>query len=664
MSAPVANCPSCGAEIRFRWAGAVQTVCEHCSSILVRRDVDLAAVGRVSEPPPVTSRIHLGTQGTYQQRRFTVVGRIAYAWESGAWSEWHLAFADGRSGWLSDAQDEYAVTFAVPGAPALPPADTLRPGDAVPLGIPGGPFSVGTVTRARYAGVEGELPFEYWGKGDTPFVDLRSDKGTLATIDYSESPPLLFAGEFVEFAALALKDLREPGLRRIEGTQALNCPGCGGTVTLRRPGESVNAVCDYCLRVLDVSDSEALRVVQKFNDCVRVQPLIPLGSTGRMHGAEWTVLGMQQLTIRVEGVPYSWREYLLHAPERGFRYLTEYDGHWNDVVVLKAPPAATRTNRKEPVTLNGERFRPFQHATSETTFVLGEFPWQVRQGDKAKSDDYVSPPRLLSREETPGEVSWSLGEYLPPARVWEAFKLPGNPPAPRGTYANQPSPHAGHRRLWPLFTVFAVLLLAAVIFRTAGGNQPVFREEGLVAQNAVPEQAAPLSPFQVQGQPGPPPMATRDAAEDVYVSPPFTLGGRPSTLRVAVRTDVSNAWAGFEMTLVEQNTGRTREFSEEVGYYAGVEDGERWSEGSRNGSATVPAVPAGTYRLVVAPQASAFVRYDVHVTRDAPLVWLYLLALVALLVPPAVRGLQHASFEQARWMESDYAPVSTDDEEE
>lgn len=663
MSAPVANCPSCGAEIQFRWAGAIQTVCEHCSSILVRRDVDLHAVGRVSEPPPVTSRVRLGTQGTYEQRRFTVVGRIAYAWESGAWSEWHLAFADGRSGWLSDAQDEYAVTFAVPDAPRLPPADTLRPGDAVPLGIPGGTFAVGTVTSARYAGVEGELPFEYWGKGDTPFVDLRSDQGKLATLDYSESPPLLFAGEFVEFSALGLRELAEPAARRVEGTRALNCPGCGGTVTLRRPGESVNAVCDYCLRVLDVSDSEALRVVQKFNDSVRVQPLIPLGSTGRMHGAEWTVLGMQQLTLRVEGVPYSWREYLLHAPERGFRYLTEYDGHWNDVVVLKAPPVTKRSNPKAPVTLNGQTFRPFQHATSETTFVLGEFPWQVRQGDKAKTDDYVSPPRMLSREETPGEVSWSLGEYTPGARVWEAFQLPGTPPLPRGTYANQPSPHAGHGRLWRLFFLFAVLLLGALVFRTAGGNEPVFQQEDLLAGNAVPESSAAVSPFQVPDSASSPPVEARDAAEDVFVSPPFTVTGRPSTLRVALRTDVRNAWAGFDMTLVEQSTGRTREFSEEVGYYSGVEDGQRWSEGSRNGAVTVPAVPAGTYRLVIAPQGSAPVRYDVRVTRDAPMVWMYLLALVALLIPPAVRSVQHGSFEGARWMESDYPPVTDDDEE-
>jgi hypothetical protein len=637
MSAPVANCPSCGAEIRYRWAGAVQTVCEHCSSIVVRRDVDLQAVGRVSAPPPVTSRIRLGTEGTYRDRRFTVVGRIAYAWESGAWSEWHLAFGDGRNGWLSDAQDEYAVTFAVGKTPPLPAVDALQPGQEVALGIPGGVFTVGAVTRARYAGVEGELPFEYWGKEATPFADLRSDKGHLATLDYSESPPLLFAGEFVEFASLKLTELLEPGILRIEGTRTLNCPGCGGTVTLRRPGESVTAVCEYCLRVLDVVGSEGLRIVQTFEESIRVKPLIPLGTTGRMHGAEWTVLGMQQRTIRVEGVPYSWREYLLHASERGFRYLTEYDGHWNDVLVLKTPPTTAGSTTRMPVTLHGQRFRPFQHASAETTFVLGEFPWQIRVGDKARTDDYVSPPRLLSREEVPGEVTWSLGEYTPPARVWEAFKLPGMPPAPRGTYANQPSPHAGHKRLWPLFALFAALLIVALVVRMGGGNRTVFQQQDILYD-------------------------TQAGDENVTVTPPFRLEGRPSTVKVAVRASVDNSWAGFEMTLVDEASGRTREAYREVGYYHGYEGGERWSEGSRSGSVTVPSVPAGTYRLVIVPQGPAPVVYSVKVTRDPATLWAYLLALLALLVPPAVRGLQHTTFEHQRWMESDYPPTSSDDD--
>ncbi len=83
MTAPVANCPSCGAEIRFQWSGAVQTVCTHCSSVLVRRGVDLLKVGRVSEPPPATSPVQIGTRGVYDGTAFTVVGRIAYAYERG-----------------------------------------------------------------------------------------------------------------------------------------------------------------------------------------------------------------------------------------------------------------------------------------------------------------------------------------------------------------------------------------------------------------------------------------------------------------------------------------------------------------------------------------------------------------------------------------------------
>ncbi len=639
MTAPLANCPSCGAEIRFRWAGAVQTVCEHCSSILVRHDVDLQKVGVVSEPPPDTSRIQLGTTGTYGGARFTVVGRIAYAWDAGAWSEWHLAFGDGRSGWLSDAQGEYAVTFAVaPAPPSLPPAASLAPGQTVELGIAGGPHTVGAVTRARYAGVEGELPFEYWGKDATPFVDLRSQAGGLATLDYSEDPPLLFAGEFVELDALGLRDLRDAPARRVEGTRALNCPHCGGTVTLRNAGQTVNAVCEYCLSVLDVKDSGRLDVVQRYEDRVRVKPLIPLGATGRMHGAEWTVLGMQQRTIRVEGVAYSWREYLLHAPERGFRYLTEYDGHWNDVVVLKAPPSTKLASTRTPVQLRGETFRPFQHASAETTFVLGEFPWQVRVGDRAQADDYVSPPRLLSREQTEDEVTWSLGEYTPPGRVWDAFGLEGTPPAPRGTFANQPSPYVAHARLWPLFILFAVLLLGALMWRVGSGNRDVYVQDGLSYDSVAGE-------------------------ENVVVTPPFTVDGRPSTLRVTVRTNVHNGWAAFDMALVDEASGRTREFSREVGFYEGYEDGERWREGSRKGAVTVAAVPAGTYRLVVAPQGSSQVAYSVRVTRDAPPILLYVLALLALLVPPAVRGIQHASFEHQRWMESDYPPVTSSDDE-
>lgn len=631
MTAPVGNCPSCGAEIRFHWAGAVQTVCGSCGSVLVRRGVDLEKVGRVSEPPPVTSRIQIGTHGTYRGRRFIVVGRIAYEYARGFWSEWHLAFSGGTSGWLSDAQDEYAVSFVDEGPRELPPAGALKPGDLLTLG--GKAYTVSTLTRARYAGVQGELPFEYWDHTEVLFADLKSADGGFATLDYSEDPPLVFRGEHVDFQELRLTGLRELEVRRT-GADTLSCPNCGGTVTIRLPGETVNAVCQYCQSVLDAR-SPKLTVLQNFRDRVKVDPLIPLGAKGRMHGAEWTVLGFQQRTIRVEGVDYSWREYLLHAADRGFRYLTEYDNHWNDVVVVKASPSVAGRGQQARVHFGGTWFRHFQRASAETTFVLGEFPWQVRVGDRVQADDFVHPPLLLSREQTPEEVTWSLGEYTPGARLWEAFKLPGRPPPPRGVFANQPSPHPRSAPLWYAFLAFAALLLAVLAWR-AGSTGTVY--SGTQAYHP-------------------------DAAEaNVVVTEPFTVTGRASRLKVEVRTDLSNAWAFFDMTLVDEQTGRTREFSREVGYYYGSDGGESWSEGSRNGGVSVPRVPPGRYRLIVAPQSPAEVQYSLRATHGAPAASLYLMAIIALLIPPVWRLIRRAAFERSRWMESDYPPSSGDDD--
>jgi hypothetical protein len=199
------NCPQCGAPVRFRYAGAVQTVCEYCRSILVRHDLNLDLVGRRAEVPADASPIQLGTEGVYSGKAFTVVGRIAYEWDQGSWNEWHLIFSDGRSGWLSDAQLEYAVTFSAKAS--LPKQGELGRGQIFEHA--GVRYTVTTVTLARYSGVEGDLPFEYWDKKDVSFLDLRTADGRFATIDYSEDPPLLFTGATVAFDDLKLRNLRE-----------------------------------------------------------------------------------------------------------------------------------------------------------------------------------------------------------------------------------------------------------------------------------------------------------------------------------------------------------------------------------------------------------------------------------------------------------------------
>lgn len=207
MTQPAGRCPNCGAPITFQWSSAVQTVCAYCQSVVVRHDVNLAALGKVADLPDDASPIQVGTEGRVDNQAFTVTGRIVYEYEDGGWNEWHLAFSDGSSGWLSDAQAEYAVSRLYSGPPIkLPPADRIERGGSLLLS--GTRYQVTTITRARYKGVDGELPFEYFGKDTIPFIDLRGTGGLFATVDYSEQPPLVYTGRFVEYDELSLRNVR------------------------------------------------------------------------------------------------------------------------------------------------------------------------------------------------------------------------------------------------------------------------------------------------------------------------------------------------------------------------------------------------------------------------------------------------------------------------
>ena len=75
----------------------------------------------------------------------------------------------------------------------------------------------------------------------------------------------------------------------------------------------------------------------------------------------------------------------------------------------------------------------------------------------------------------------------------------------------------------------------------------------------------------------------------------------------------------------------------------------------------LPPVAPGRWFLRIdaeGPTTSGRIPYRVTVRRDVPGVLPFVLALVLLLVPPAVVGARSASFEVKRWAESDYAPVS------
>jgi hypothetical protein len=188
------------------WSSAVQTACQYCKAILVRNDVNIENVGEVADLPRDASPIQILTEGIFDNRRFMVIGRLVYEWEQGGWNEWHIAFDDGRSAWLSDAQAEYAISFHVAPQGPLPPMEQARRGLAIQWG--GLNYIITHRTEAAYVGFEGELPFRTTDRSRMVFADLRTPDARFGTIDYSETPPLLYMGRQVDFDELKLRNLR------------------------------------------------------------------------------------------------------------------------------------------------------------------------------------------------------------------------------------------------------------------------------------------------------------------------------------------------------------------------------------------------------------------------------------------------------------------------
>lgn len=204
MSQVNKNCPQCGAPVNFRWSQAVQTTCTFCHSILVRTDVDLQKVGQTSDFSADPSPIQIGTEGIIDQKAFVVIGRILYEYDDGGWNEWHLVYNNGESGWLSDAQLQYAVS-RITNWPN-PFKGTASRGEV--FRIENVDYTLTTMTEANYKGVEGELPFQFWDKTRCRFVDLRGPEGEFVTVDYTDGKPVLYAGRFVEYSDLRLKNVK------------------------------------------------------------------------------------------------------------------------------------------------------------------------------------------------------------------------------------------------------------------------------------------------------------------------------------------------------------------------------------------------------------------------------------------------------------------------
>jgi Domain of unknown function (DUF4178) len=200
------SCPSCGANVDFKSKASVFAVCSFCKSSLVRQNMDLENIGKISDLLDDLTPIQIGTTGMFGKEKFEVIGRLKVGYSDGFWNEWFTIFGDGKVGWLAEAQGFYA--FCAPYFEAKVPAVTsITVGKTVDFGSKG-LFEIDDKRRVRCLYSEGELPFNAMQGRESTSVDLRGFDKEMATIEYADRECRVYLGAYQDFDEFQFKNLR------------------------------------------------------------------------------------------------------------------------------------------------------------------------------------------------------------------------------------------------------------------------------------------------------------------------------------------------------------------------------------------------------------------------------------------------------------------------
>ncbi len=459
-----APCPGCGAPVNFLSAQSAYAVCGYCQSTVVRSGEKLARIGKMAELFDDHSPLQLQASGVWNRSgvktAFTLVGRLQYKYGEGTWTEWHAVLVDGTSAYLSEDNGSYVFTTPLAAQPNIPDAASFQLGQS--LRMNGRVFSVASNQRVSLISAQGELPHlpalgqeftvvELRSQADAPqesslardagssIIGRALDKslgvssdaddasaskatpGEVLSIDYGTQPPTLSMGAAVLLEDLQLSGLKDESAKDEKGRQ-FACPNCGTSVQVTLD-LSKSVTCASCNSLIDIAGGIGGELKHALQD-EPVRPLIKLGSMGQLQGVRWQVVGFQH---RMGTDPsdrseqFGWSEYLLYNQKRGFTFLVDSTEGWSIVKPTTGAPVMAANGGS--ASYLGQRYQFKEAYFAETSYVAGEFYWQVTRGQTSENRDYVSGKSMLSMEKTPNELTWSVGSQIDSEAVAKAFKL-------------------------------------------------------------------------------------------------------------------------------------------------------------------------------------------------------------------------------------------------
>ncbi|MEW5855210.1 MAG: DUF4178 domain-containing protein [Myxococcota bacterium] len=633
------QCGRCNTQLPVMLPPPCTSICPQCRMAhVIKPGESPRMTEEMPAVPPAGGPLKVGVEGEWEGAPFRITGRTRLSQGTARWNEWALRTRNGEVHFLSDAQGAlHALKLRGPRANAPSPA-SLVVGARVEL-EPGEVFHVKERGESVVVGAEGELPFELQLGTRTAFADLSSVGGALGTLDWREgmdAPPDLWDGYPVVPGDLGLKAARG-------GANTISCISCHNTVTVHL-GEATETVgCPKC-RTVQVRDGDAWRgAAPAITDAL--DRIIPLGATGGLRGEALRCVGVTGRSCVVDGETYRWEEYFLVVEDaRGgpvearYRWLAHQDGHWTFLRPVSIGDVVSDGVGGQMY--QGDVFREFSTVRATVDEVLGEQPFLVQPGDQAIMSDYVAPPRMLSLEATGNEEFWTLGDYVSPDELRDAFNL-REVPTPHGVAPCQPN-SARQSAWWMLILTLLFSLVIMLIYASVS--------RGAKDQTLLDVAVSPT----VLAAPGPDGTPPADPA---FYSDPILVPLDRKNVQVNVQGEVDNAWMTFDVALIHEASGEVRGTALDVGYWHGVEGGYSWSEGSRVDTSYLSDVRQGTnvLRVDVECERKPCPPYRLQLTSHVPRPLYAFLLILLLACFPLIAFAYAQYFETQRWMNSTHS---------
>ena len=390
-------------------------------------------------------------------------------------------------------------------------------------------------------------------------------------------------------------------------------------------------LCEKCTRINNVKDnSYSERTNNKLHSTD-----FKLGDLGEFENKKYKIVGITSKR-NLRNATDKWTEYSIVDSDGKVSFLNRSYGSYtwikDEIQLDKKVDFSSKV--PESVFYEGREYKFFIQYKLHESFFVGELNYNVEKERSSEFADFTCPPYVLSVElNSNNEQTAFHGHHIPRKKVAKIFNKPEILQEKREGYGmGMPFMYGLNTKRFAIVNlVLCAIMLAFFIFyeSSCGKSQLLF------------------DTYEYKSE-------LMSGAQSEFVSESFTITDEiPNYLLEGnvYMGSLSNQWAEFVFSLVNESTGEEREFTAALEYWSGVDNGYSWEEGSLETSLHLSSVKPGKYHLRTKVYADPNIlesNFTVLLNKSHSASWNFYFLAFTLIGISLILFFFHRSFERVR----------------